>query len=82
MKDHEILRLAYADPQGVCERFILNVLTRMNNELFTTFDLSDFKLETEVKTSDEEDVGRVEMSIQSLKDMRYFFRYFKKIIKK
>lgn len=70
MKDHEILKLAYVDPSKCNERFILNIITRMNKELFAELDLKDFKYDVSIMNSDENDVGRVEMYIKCLKDMK------------
>lgn len=41
-KDEDILRDAYNDAAGVTAKFNLNLLTRMNRELGTNFDVSSF----------------------------------------
>lgn len=42
-KDLETMRRAYSDEQGVTRNFNLNLLTRMNRELGTNFDLKNFE---------------------------------------
>jgi len=41
-KDPQVILAAYNDPQGVTARFNLNVLTRLNRELGTDFDVAQF----------------------------------------
>ncbi|GHO42332.1 L-histidine N(alpha)-methyltransferase [Ktedonospora formicarum] len=41
-KDFNMLHLAYNDPEGITARFNLNLLTRLNQELATDFQLDQF----------------------------------------
>lgn len=41
-KDPHVIKLAYDDPHGVTREFNMNLLTRMNRELQTNFDLNQF----------------------------------------
>jgi len=77
MKDEQILKPAYHDPGLITEKFMLNLLTRMNRELDANFNLSNFKLEIELQHSRENDVGRIESYIKSLQDQRHEFVFQK-----
>jgi len=52
IKSEELVIPAYDDPQGITRDFNLNLLSRMNNELGGSFDLSTFEHRAEY-TSDE-----------------------------
>lgn len=65
-KSPEILEAAYNDALGVTSAFNLNVLARINRELGGNFDLRSFKHHARYN----EEVGRIEIYIQSLKDQR------------
>ena len=67
MKDAKILIPAYSDPGLVTEKFILNTLIRINKDLGANLDISNFKLDVELKHSTQEDVGRIEIYVKSLK---------------
>lgn len=41
-KDPHVIKLAYDDPHGITQEFNMNLLTRMNRELETNFDLDAF----------------------------------------
>jgi dimethylhistidine N-methyltransferase len=63
-KDRQVLYNAYNDAQGITAAFNLNMLTRINNELGANFKLSQFKH----RAFYNEEFGRIEMHIESLKD--------------
>jgi L-histidine N-alpha-methyltransferase len=65
-KDPATLEAAYNDALGVTSAFNLNVLARINRELGGNFDLRSFKHHAFYN----EDKGRIEIYIQSLKDQR------------
>lgn len=67
-KDKAILEPAYDDAQGISAAFALNVLTRMNRELGSDFDLNHFKY-----TAIYNPLGRIEMYIVSLTDQTVHF---------
>ncbi|HGY56767.1 MAG TPA: L-histidine N(alpha)-methyltransferase [Caldithrix abyssi] len=69
-KDINILKPAYDDAQGVTAAFNLNVLERMNRELVADFDLNAFAHLCRYN----EEQGRIEMHILSLKDQIVRFR--------
>jgi len=60
-KDAAILERAYRDSQGVTERFIKNVLTRINRELGGHFDLESMEYEAPY----DGEAGRVDMLLTS-----------------
>jgi dimethylhistidine N-methyltransferase len=62
-KDLGILLPAYNDREGVTARFNLNLLVRINREIGGSFDLDGFAHEAIYN----EDYGRIEMHIRSLK---------------
>ena len=73
MKDNEqIVKLAYSDPALITEKFILNILIRIKNELKADLDISNFKLDVEIKPASiqEEIIARVELYIKSLKSQK------------
>lgn len=41
-KDPHVIKLAYDDPHGITQEFNMNLLTRMNRELETNFDIDAF----------------------------------------
>ncbi len=63
-KDSDILIPAYDDARGVTAEFTLNLLHRINRELDGTFDVSRFAH----KAVYNEDIGRIEIYIESLGD--------------
>ena len=63
-KDVDILLRAYNDAQGVTAAFNLNVLRRLNNEFFATFNVEKFRH----RAIYNRDAGRVEMYLDSLAD--------------
>lgn len=60
-KDPAILEAAYDDGEGVTAAFNLNLLTRMNRELLTDFDLSTFSHQARYN----KDLSRIEMHLVS-----------------
>lgn len=62
-KDKAILEPAYDDAKGVSADFALNLLTRINRELGADFDLESFSYRAFYNP-----IGRIEMSLVSLKD--------------
>ena len=62
-KDAAVLNAAYNDSQGVTAEFNLNLLTRMNAELGTDFDLENFSHRAYYNAL----AGRIEMHLLSLK---------------
>lgn len=77
MKEEKVLKEAYNDPAGVTEKFILNVVSRINSELNGNLEVSNFKLETELKYSNKTDVGKVKLFIKSIVDQRLFNLFMK-----
>ena len=71
MKEEKTLKEAYNDPAGVTDKFILNVISRINSELNGNLEISNFRLETELKYSSKIDVGKVKLFIKSMVDQRY-----------
>lgn len=65
-KDPAVLEAAYNDALGVTSAFNLNVLARINRELNGTFDLHNFRH----RAFYNEEVGRIEIYIESLIDQR------------
>lgn len=63
-KDRDILLPAYDDARGVTAEFTLNLLRRINRELDGNFDVSRFAH----KAIYNDDVGRIEIYIESLAD--------------
>jgi len=63
-KDNIILENAYNDSKGVTAEFNLNVLSRLNNEIGSDFDISSW----EHKAFYNENEGRIEMHLVSLID--------------
>jgi dimethylhistidine N-methyltransferase len=63
-KDPCILESAYADSRGITAQFNLNILRRINNELGGHFDLGRFRHRSVYN----EEVGRIEMYLDSLAD--------------
>jgi L-histidine N-alpha-methyltransferase len=63
-KDRKTLESAYNDSLGVTRAFIVNELERINRELDANFDLWSFGL----RSSYNETLGRVEVSLESLRD--------------
>ena len=63
IKDEAVLNAAYDDAAGVTAKFNLNVLTRMNRELGSNFDLSAFRHRAFYNAADR----RIEMHLESLK---------------
>ena len=66
VKDREILQKAYNDAQGVTAQFNLNLLTRMNRELGSNFNVSAF----EHHAFYNREKSRIEMHLASLKRQR------------
>lgn len=64
-KDEAILRHAYNEPGGAIWDFNLNILERMNRELGTGLDKSDFRHEAIYNT----DAQRIEAAIYPLRDL-------------
>jgi len=62
-KDRQTLEAAYNDALGVTRAFIVNELARINRELDANFDLWAFGL----RSSYNEAMGRVEVSLESLR---------------
>jgi L-histidine N-alpha-methyltransferase len=62
-KDRRVLELAYDDPLGVTSAFNLNLLQRLNREFDGDFDVRQFRHVAKYN----EDVGRVEIYIESLR---------------
>jgi len=60
-KDESILNAAYNDAQGITAEFNLNLLTRINRELISDFDLEIFQHEAFYNP----DAGRIEMHLTS-----------------
>jgi len=60
-KDRAILEPAYDDRQGVSRDFALNILVRLNRELYAGFDLRHFDYEAPYN----EVAGRIEMALVS-----------------
>ena len=65
-KDAQILERAYDDAQGVTAAFNLNLLTRLNRELGSEFELDTFAHRARFV----EDIGRVEMHLVSRCEQR------------
>ena len=63
-KDKALLERAYNDTQGITAEFNMNVLRRINREFGGTFDLDGFRH----RAIYNEDDGRIEMYLDSLKD--------------
>ena len=63
-KDTKILNAAYNDKEGYTEKFNLNLLTRINNELDADINLNNFKHLAFFNNSQ----NRIEIHIESLKD--------------
>ena len=63
-KDNTILTNAYNDSEGLTEKFNLNILERINNELNADFQISQFTHQA----SYNESKGRIEMYLRSLSD--------------
>ena len=63
-KDVAILNAAYNDSEGITARFNLNLLTHLNREFSSTFELSDFK---HVALYNENE-GCIQMFLESLKE--------------
>jgi dimethylhistidine N-methyltransferase len=63
-KDVAILEAAYDDAQGVTAAFNMNLLVRLNAEFGANFDLDGFRH----KALYNEDIGRIEMHLISLKE--------------
>jgi dimethylhistidine N-methyltransferase len=63
-KDKAILEAAYDDAQGVTAAFNMNLLVRLNAEFGSDFDLDSFRH----KAMYNDDIGRIEMHLMSLKD--------------
>ena len=62
-KDKAILEAAYDDSQGISADFALNLLTRINRELGTDFEMANFDYQAVYNP-----VGRIEMYLVSLID--------------
>ncbi len=60
-KDVRILRAAYNDPQGITAAFNMNLLARLNRDLGTTFNLTQFSHDAVYDA----ELGRVEMHLVS-----------------
>ena len=67
-KSKTILEPAYDDAQGVSAAFALNLLTRINRELGTDFDLNGFRYQASYNP-----VGRIEMRLVSLRNQVVHF---------
>jgi dimethylhistidine N-methyltransferase len=67
-KSKDILEPAYDDAQGISAAFALNLLDRINRELGADFDLDCFRYQAFYNP-----VGRIEMSLVSLKDQTVHF---------
>jgi dimethylhistidine N-methyltransferase len=65
-KQKEVLEAAYDDALGVTAAFNLNLLSRINRELAADFNLRAFRHYVEYN----EEVGRVEVYIESLREQR------------
>ena len=63
-KDFNILHRAYNDQQGVTALFNLNLLARLNRELYADFQLDQFQHYAFYNPRE----GRIEMHLESLKD--------------
>lgn len=63
IKDEAVLNAAYDDAAGVTARFNLNLLTRMNRELGSNFDVAAFRHRAFYNAHDH----RIEMHLESLK---------------
>lgn len=63
-KDIKIIEKAYNDSKGLTSKFNLNVLTRINNNFNTNFNLSNFKHKSFYREKD----NRIEMHLECLKD--------------
>jgi L-histidine Nalpha-methyltransferase len=66
VKDTQVLQKAYTDPQGVTEKFNLNLLARINRELGAKFNLDCF----EHHAFFNRERSRIEMHLASLKRQR------------
>src|SRR5207248_9603246 len=69
-KDRATLEAAYNDSLGVTRTFIVNELARINRELDANFDLWAFGL----RSIYNEDAGRVEVYLESLKSQSVVIR--------
>lgn len=63
-KSRDVLDAAYNDSEGITAEFNLNILSRLNRDLRAEFDLGSF----EHAAFFNEDAGRVEMHLRSLRD--------------
>lgn len=63
-KDKKVLEDAYNDKKGITAEFNLNMLTRLNNELDTNFNLEHWKHNAFYNSEE----GRIEMHLESLLD--------------
>ncbi|MDW3094500.1 MAG: L-histidine N(alpha)-methyltransferase [Gammaproteobacteria bacterium] len=61
-KDKNILENAYDDSEGITAQFNLNLLTRLNNELYADFDLQTWEHYSFYNA----DQGRIEMHLRSM----------------
>ncbi len=67
-KDYSVLNRAYNDSEGWTAAFNLNILSGLNDNLDTNFDISQFKHLAFYNS----DVCRIEMHIESLEDQTVF----------
>jgi dimethylhistidine N-methyltransferase len=67
-KDPARLNAAYNDTEGVTAAFNLNLLTRFNRELGANFELAEFRHHAFY----DEQAGRIEMHLESLRDQSVF----------
>ena len=67
-KDRGTLERAYDDSKGVTAEFNLNLINRINQEFGTSLETSSFKHVAFYN----EDEGRIEMHLESLKDQEFF----------
>ena len=68
VKDVDQMLVAYDDPVGVTAAFNLNLLARMNRELYANFDLRAFKHQVRWNAAER----RIEMHLLSLREQRVF----------
>ena len=77
VKDKDVLESAYNDSMGMGNKFDLNVLSRINDELDADFDLANFRYHAEYKG----DKQRIEMYIRSLVDQSAMISKSNQIVK-
>jgi uncharacterized SAM-dependent methyltransferase len=65
-KDHAVIEAAYNDRAGVTSRFTLNMLTRLNRDIGSNFDLTAFRHRAHYNPM----AGRIETHIVSAKSQQ------------